>query len=164
MYFTGHHMAAVQVYCNFVDTNVIFTEMENIFTLEDRKTSPSGYEDYSFQLRSGQRPIVLDNGSYECRLGWAGETEPRLVYRNLLAKTRREKGKESELLVGNDIVNIEVVRQALRSPFDRDVVTHFEAQEALLDYGFSHLGIDTECRVKYVLCSIAVCVTATMAA
>lgn len=30
--------------------------------------------------------------------------------------------------VGNDIGNLEVVRWALRTQFDRDVVTHYECQ------------------------------------
>jgi len=93
--------------------------------------------------RTKDTPIVIDNGAWECRVGWAGDQIPKLKYRNVLAKTRREKGKESELLVGSDITNIEAVRHALKSPFDRDVVTHYEASEHLLDYAFSHLGIDT---------------------
>ena len=33
-----------------------------------------------------------------------------VTFKNVLAKTRKEKGKESELQVGNDIANIEAVR------------------------------------------------------
>ena len=57
-----------------------------------------------------------------------------------LAKTRREKGKESELLVANDLINIEAMRFNLKTPFDKNVVTQFETQETLLDYGFAHIG------------------------
>jgi len=123
--------------------------MENVFSLEDIKTVASDFEEYTAELKTNQNTIVIDNGSFECRLGWSGEASPRLSYRNVLAKTRKEKGKESELLVGNDIGNIEAVRQALRSPFDKDVVTHFEAQETLLDYGFSHLGLDAEDQISH---------------
>lgn len=51
--------------------------------------------------------------------------------------------QETEILVANDIVNIEAVRFQLKSPHDENVVTHFEAQETMLDYVFSHLGINT---------------------
>ena len=51
--------------------------------------------------------------------------------------------QETEILVANDITNIEAVRFQLKSPHDENVVTHFEAQETMLDYVFSHLGINT---------------------
>jgi actin-related protein 5 len=51
--------------------------------------------------------------------------------------------------VGNDIINIEAVRFHLRTQFDRDVVTHFEAQEQVLDHIFTHLGIDIASRVDH---------------
>ena len=51
--------------------------------------------------------------------------------------------QETEILVANDIVNIEAVRFQLKSPHDENVVTHFEAQETMLDYVFSHLGVNT---------------------
>ena len=93
--------------------------------------------------------IVIDNGSYMCRMGWStfpdmsgGGSCKSLTYKNILAKTRREKGKESELLVANDIANIEAMRFNLKTPFDRNVVTQFETQETLLDYGFVHLGLN----------------------
>lgn len=41
-------------------------------------------------------------------------------------------------------MNIEAVRFQLKTQFDRNVVTHFEAQENVFDYIFTHLGIDTE--------------------
>ena len=46
--------------------------------------------------------------------------------------------------MSNDIINIEAVRFNLKTPFDRNVVTQFEHQETLLDYGFAHLGIDNQ--------------------
>lgn len=35
-------------------------------------------------------------------------------------------------------------RFQLKTQFDKNVVTHFEAQEQVLDYIFSHLGIDSD--------------------
>ena len=46
--------------------------------------------------------------------------------------------------MGSEVTNIEAVRHGLRTPYDRDVVTHYEAAEHLLDHGFSRLGLDTE--------------------
>ena len=74
-----------------------------------------------------------------------------ISYKNILAKTRKEKGKDSELQVGNDIANIEAVRFNLKTPFDRNVVTQFETQETLLDYGFAHLGLSDHVNFPVVM-------------
>lgn len=40
-------------------------------------------------------------------------------------------------------------RFSLKTPFDRNIVTQFETQETLLDYGFKHMGLDSEGSVKH---------------
>lgn len=40
-------------------------------------------------------------------------------------------------------------RFQLKTQFDKNVVTHFEVQEQVCDYIFSHLGIDSEGRVPH---------------
>lgn len=61
-------------------------------------------------------------GSYECRVGWASNEDPMMIFRNLIAKPRREKVKKDGELpliqpnqIGNDIVNIEAMRYQLRT-------------------------------------------------
>ena len=76
-----------------------------------------------------------------------------LVFKSVLVKTRKEKGKEAELHVANDIPNLEAVRYSLKTPFDRQVVTQFELEETILDYGFHHLGIEEESIAYPVLMS-----------
>nr|CAD7430710.1 unnamed protein product [Timema monikensis] len=89
--------------------------------------------------------VTTFSGSYNCRAGWGVNKDPSLIFKNLIAKPRKERGKkDGDLQVGNDITNIEAVRFQLKSQFDRNVVTHFEAQEHVLDYIFTHLGVDTE--------------------
>lgn len=91
-------------------------------------------------------------GSYQCRVGWATNAAPILLFKNVIAKPRKERSKKDnveiqqtpQLQVGNDISNIEAVRFQLKTQFDRNVVTHFEAQEHVFDYIFTHLGIDSE--------------------
>ena len=56
------------------------------------------------------------------------DEKPSFVFRNAVAKSRGKKDGEMEILIGNDIANIELVRWSLRSQFDRDVVTHYDAQ------------------------------------
>ena len=54
-----------------------------------------------------------------------------------------------ETQIGNDIVSVEAGRLNLRTQFDRGVVTHFEAQETLLDHALTHLGVNTEGGVRH---------------
>ncbi|CAH0562286.1 unnamed protein product [Brassicogethes aeneus] len=135
-----------------------------ILGFKDSKCVPDIVHPYTASLRNNAVPIVIDNGSYQCRVGWATNTEPMLLFKNLIAKPRKERSKKDtvevpqtpQLQVGNDIVNIEAVRFQLKTQFDRNVVTHFEAQEHLFDYSFAHLGIDTENRVPHpILCTEA---------
>ncbi|XP_057325666.1 actin-related protein 5 [Microplitis mediator] len=117
----------------------------DIVELKDVKTIQDIIHAYPDKIKNQSVPLVIDNGSYNCRVGWATEKEPQLVFKNLIAKPRKERGKkDGEVQVGNDITNIESVRFQLKTQFDRNVVTHFEAQEQIFDYTFTHMGIDTE--------------------
>ncbi|KAL7642190.1 UNVERIFIED_CONTAM: hypothetical protein RMT77_006751 [Armadillidium vulgare] len=119
---------------------------DNIFWIKDKRVSQDAIHPYTEAEKS--IPIIIDNGSYMCRVGWATDAEPRLVFRNCYAKQRKDRGKknstnDSEILVANDISNIEAVRFQLKSQYDENIVTHFEAQELMFDYIFTHLGVNT---------------------
>ncbi|KAK9506840.1 hypothetical protein O3M35_008702 [Rhynocoris fuscipes] len=121
-----------------------------ILEFKDVKTVPDIFHPYTNAIKNNSVPLVIDNGSYNCRAGWATSEKPQLIFRNVLAKPRRERGKkDGEIQIGNDITNIEAVRFNLKGQFDRNVVTHFEVQEYIMNYTFSHLGIDTEGKVNH---------------
>jgi len=87
-------------------------------------------------------PIVIDNGSYECRAGFANSDNPTFMFKSILAKNRaNRKDKDWNIKIGNEMENIESLRWMLKSPFDLDVVTNFSIQEILLDYTFDNLNI-----------------------
>ena len=93
-------------------TNPVFTcsllqMTDDVHHLLDARQAPAPLLSYEAHRDTG-RPLVVEAGGWECRAGWAGASLPALHCRNLVAKTRREKGRESELLVGADISNIEV--------------------------------------------------------
>ncbi|XP_063708449.1 actin-related protein 5 [Culicoides brevitarsis] len=119
--------------------------------LKGEKIVPDIVHEYTPKIRNGNIPIVIDNGSYQCRVGWACNKEPSLTFRNLIAKPRKERNKKDEtgtanqppVQIGNEIVNIEALRFQLKSQFDRNVVTHYQIQEQIFDYTFKHLGITT---------------------
>ena len=74
------------------------------------------------------------------RVGWSSSDSPDLVFRPVLGRTRKEKGKNgTELLVANDIANVETVRFNLKTPFDRNVVTQGDYQVTL--HGLSQLTV-----------------------
>lgn len=75
-----------------------------------------------FSRLNGHNNIHFDIGSYECRVGWASNENPMMMFRNLIAKPRKEKVKKDGELpliqptqIGNDIVNIEAMRYQLRT-------------------------------------------------
>lgn len=125
-------------------------ELKDTIELRDIKVIPDNCYTYEHHYWAENIPIVIDNGSYKCRAGWSCNNEPLLVFKNLLARPRKDRvRKDGETLIGNDISNIEAVRFQLKSQFDRNVVTQFEVQEQIFDYIFSHLGIDTEGSVEH---------------
>ncbi|XP_069035606.1 actin-related protein 5 isoform X1 [Lepisosteus oculatus] len=102
-------------------------------------------------LQPSPVPIVIDNGSFQTRAGWAGAGDefsaPRLQFKSVAARSRG--AARSETQIGNDIPNLEPLRWLLKSQFDRNVVVNFEIQELMFDYIFMHLGIATEGCVEH---------------
>ncbi|XP_062855560.1 actin-related protein 5 [Trichomycterus rosablanca] len=126
-----------------------------IFTFQDARCSP----DPVFQvtpecLHPSPVPIVVDNGSFQTRAGWACAGEefgsPRLEFKPVAARRSRGAAR-SDTQVGNDIPSLEPLRWLLKSQFDRNVVVNFEIQELMLDYIFLHLGIGSEGHVEHPL-------------
>ncbi len=146
----------------------------------DTRIQPDKFHEYAGRYDKEDNVLVIDNGkavernpfffkvspdlvssragSHNLRLGWHRDPSvPSLCYKPLLAKTRRERrgkaARESELLVGNDLLSSEAAsslgRLNLRTPFDRNVVTQLGAMETLLDYGLAHLGLDEGGRVAH---------------
>lgn len=123
-----------------------------IFSFRDCKSSPDPIFELPAQcLNPTLAPLVIDNGSFQTRAGWAspaGENDcPRLLFRSVAARNRG--AARSETQIGNDIPNLEPLRWLLKSPFDRNVVVNFEIQELIFDYVFTHLGITSEGSVAH---------------
>ena len=122
----------------------------DLFHIENRIISPDIVHDYKDEVKDICTPIVIDNGSYHCRSGWACSSVPELIFNNAIAKNRgNRKDKDWDILVGNDITDIESVRWLLRTPHDFNVVVNYSIQETLFDYVFKHLGIDSEGEMRH---------------
>lgn len=99
-------------------------------------------------------PLVLDNGSFQARAGWACPgpdpgPEPRLQFRAVCARGRGGARGGLGPQVGNALGSLEPLRWMLRSPFDRNVPVNLELQELLLDYSFQHLGVSSQVRTGW---------------
>ncbi|CAA6656803.1 unnamed protein product [Spirodela intermedia] len=110
--------------------------------MSSRVTRPSRQRDY--HRFSPDSPIVIDNGSSCFRIGWAGETEPRLSFRNVVQRPRHKASGETVTIVGDYDPSLmkyfDCTRSSFRSAFDNNVVYQFEVMEYVLDYGFERLG------------------------
>jgi len=102
------------------------------------------FKNYRQQFYGKPIPLIIDNGSFKCRVGWATEKDPRLQVPSLVGKVRGKKEGEPSIVVGNDIRDNDLSRIPMRSPFEQNVVYHFDTQELIFDYAFEHLGIDND--------------------
>ncbi|KAI7808445.1 actin-related protein 5 [Triplophysa rosa] len=121
----------------------------HVYSFQDYKCTPDPI--FALEAECHEKPIVVDNGSYQCRAGWAcGESrfeEPLLVFRSAAARSRGAARSESH--VGNDISNLEPLRWTLKSAFDRNALVNCDIQELVFDYIFTHLGINTQGHVGH---------------
>ncbi|XP_048777578.1 actin-related protein 5-like [Ostrea edulis] len=118
-----------------------------IFSFKDEKTLPDAVFEYPSNIASNNVPLIIDNGVYKCRAGWATLEQPQLTFKNITAKQKGKK--ELDVQVGNEINNVEVAKWILRTQFDRNLVTLYDVQEQIYDYIFAHLGINTEGQVNH---------------
>ncbi|XP_075033689.1 actin-related protein 5 [Mixophyes fleayi] len=117
----------------------------NVYRFRDARAVPDPvYE----PVAGGPAVLVLDNGSFQLRAGWAG-VGPNLQLRSVVARSRG--GPRSLSRVGNDIPSLEPLRWLLRTPFDRNLPVNLELQELLCDHVFQRLGVTSEGCVDYPL-------------
>ncbi|KAF9982103.1 Nuclear actin-protein involved in chromatin remodeling [Mortierella antarctica] len=111
----------------------------------DKQFNPTPeYSDYKQSFASTGAAIVIDNGSWQCRAGWATEERPRLIFDNQIAKFRDRKANISNTFVGNDVYSDVLARSNARTAFDGAVMCNPEIMEAVLDYIFIKMGIDAD--------------------
>ncbi|ORZ06107.1 actin-like protein Arp5 [Lobosporangium transversale] len=124
----------------------------------EKQYSPTpDYTDYNSFAGTGTA-LVIDNGSWQCRAGWASEERPRLAFDNQISKFRDRKNNTTITYVGNDIYADVLGRSNARTAFDGAVMCNPEIMEGVLDYVFIKLGIDTEKIDHPVVMTEPVCV------
>ncbi|RVD85314.1 uncharacterized protein DFL_003639 [Arthrobotrys flagrans] len=101
-------------------------------------------DDYSKYRGRSDAAIVIDNGSWNTRVGWSSESAPRITFPPILSKYRDRKLARTFTLVGNDACADSNSRTAAKNAFDVNIVSNFDVMENILDYSFLKLGIDDE--------------------
>ncbi|CAG8464587.1 16716_t:CDS:10 [Cetraspora pellucida] len=130
-----------------------------IYNIAERRNYTPNFTstDYETNFLNKGTPLVIDNGSYQCRVGWATDISPRLQFDNLVSKYKDRKLNQSVLLVGNDVYTDATAKTNAKSAFDGNIVYNFETMESVLDYMFTKLGINTD-RVNHpILMTEPVC-------
>jgi actin-related protein 5 len=122
-------------------------------TLTYPEPSPQLYPPAGLASRT---PIVVDFGSHEIRAGWAGARDPCLSFRSLTCKARDGSG-DMVTIAGNQVLCKDITKNSIRSPFEKDVIQHFESAEVLLDYTLHRLGINTEAVDHPIFMTEALC-------
>jgi len=91
-------------------------------------------------------PIVRDNDAFKCRIGWARETLPRFIFRNILQRHHHKASSEVVNIIGNfDLVLMKLFDftcSTLRSTFDSNVMYQFEEMEYIFDYAFERIDVE----------------------
>lgn len=99
-----------------------------------------------YNLFPSSCPIVIDNGASYFRIGWAGEPEPRITFRNIVHRPRHKTTGETVTIVGDHDLALmkyfDCTRSPPRSAFDSNVVYQFEVMEYILDFAFERMGAD----------------------
>merc|ERR1712137_93637 len=81
--------------------------------------------------------LVFDNGTSECRAGFAGEDHPGVVVPSLVGRTRPGGFREKNTFVGSDAQELRSVLN-LTSPLENGVITHWEEMEMIWDYAITN--------------------------
>ncbi|KAG2230003.1 hypothetical protein BDF21DRAFT_422391 [Thamnidium elegans] len=130
------------------------------YSLEEKEYVAPYYNirnDYK-KYQSTDTPIVIDNGSNQCRAGWSNEKSPSMIFDNVVSKYKDRRLNENVLAVGMDALADPAAKSNARSPFDGNVVCDFEKMENILDYIFVVLGINTSSIHHPILLTEAPCV------
>mmetsp|Transcript_24036 Transcript_24036/g.67324 ORF Transcript_24036/g.67324 Transcript_24036/m.67324 type:complete len:770 (+) Transcript_24036:40-2349(+) len=100
--------------------------------------------DYA-DMAGSSRKVVIDCGSHRMRVGWSGDTDPRLSFYSVVGKLKgkyEDEGNEiPSAFVGGQACLPNITRLYCRSPFDGNLIIRWDAMESLLDFSFIKLGV-----------------------
>lgn len=93
-------------------------------------------------------PIAIDFGKTYFRIGMSGNSNPYLNFPTLSARFRDRKLNKISTFIGYDVFFDSSIKANMRTPFDGQMLTNWEAVEKILDYSFLHLGINSNNKIN----------------
>lgn len=127
-------------------------------TIYDVRDIAYEWECVSSVSEPGGSLILIDNGSWQCRAGYATELKPRIIFDSVVSKYRDRRLMRTYTLVGNDTLVEPMARHIAKSPFDFNIVANWDVMESVLDYVFLKLGVTgNECVEHSLLMTEPVC-------
>ncbi|KAI8978477.1 hypothetical protein BDB01DRAFT_273967 [Pilobolus umbonatus] len=108
--------------------NMVEASIPLYYHLEDKEYTVPYYtvrNDYK-KYQNSHTPIIIDNGSYQCKAGYASEKLPTLIFDNVVSKYKDRRLNANVLAVGMDALADPAARSNSRSPFESNVVCDFE--------------------------------------
>ncbi|CAO3597798.1 unnamed protein product [Absidia cylindrospora] len=97
------------------------TPTHTTYTLNEKEYNAPYYSirhNYKKEYHGTQTPLVIDNGSYQCRAGWANKSTPSMIFDNVVSRYRDRKANASIVSVGMDTYSDPSARSSARSPFE----------------------------------------------
>ena len=94
-------------------------------------------------------PIVIDQGAFSTKAGWACDPAPSRVFRTVVGRPRTRSPALRPCYVGGIPPEVSYGQITWRSPLERDLLTHQPSQEAVLDHAFGALGVSSRGAVPH---------------
>ncbi|TNJ28594.1 Actin related protein [Giardia muris] len=102
--------------------------------------------------------LVLDIGTCNLRVGFRSEPAPRLTLRTAVSKSRT---RDNRYRMGRELLDADFTRATHRTPFQDNILLHFELLQSLLSYAFERV-FDSAARITHeVFVALPLCTPRT---
>ena len=86
--------------------------------------------------------IVIDNGSYMCKAGFASMEAPHSVIPNIVGRPKNNQRLRQDFFIGNEALSMSCILD-LKYPIKRGIITNWDDMEKIWHYEFyNQLHID----------------------
>ncbi|CAH7670224.1 hypothetical protein BY996DRAFT_6735863 [Phakopsora pachyrhizi] len=118
---------------------------------------PIDPETYQSDFSIDKVPIIIDNGSCTVRAGYSGSTTPYLETESVVSKYRDRKTNRTIMLAGSDCYVDTTSRSNVRPLHEDGIVCNYDSMEAMFDYVFLKLGVNSQTVQHPILMTEALC-------
>ncbi|XP_070580855.1 actin-2-like [Ptychodera flava] len=91
-------------------------------------------------------PVVIDNGSATCKVGFAREEEPNVVFPSVVGQ---QPSKSQGCCVGNEALS-KIDSLTLTYPVQRGIITDWDGIEKIWHHAYQELGVESKDRPVFL--------------